>query len=654
MSKIRVLPDVLANKIAAGEVVERPASVVKELLENSLDAGAKRIDVEVEAGGRRLIRVTDDGEGMTRDDAILAFERHATSKIKAVEDLEAIATLGFRGEALPSIAAVSKVTLLTKTSTDLEGTEVQIEGGRMLNVKDAAWPGGTEVTIKDIFFNVPARKKFLKAEATEMFHISNMVTHYALANPQIGFSLIHNGREMVRVSPVETLRERAYQLFGSDFFNSIVELSGQSGEVRVSGFISKPQSARTTRDAQYFFVNRRFIRDRLISRAVSDAYTTVLPSGMYPSAIIFLEVPLTTVDVNAHPAKTEVRFHKPTIVRDAVFNAIRDTLAEKKPVASFPAKASVQTERNAIDSPPSRIASSGAFRLQQPPPPLRTGQQRPLNLTVKAEELSETFRLASALKSQIEDSKPDALSPFEAQQAPTSTIQIAEESFQLDQPEIHQGATECPSSLEVFDGSIDTDFPSLLPQNIKPLGQLHDSFIIAVDNDSLLLIDQHAAHERVLFEYFRNQRLQKQVDVQQVLIPETIDLTPGQAAAFEAVQPEIEASGFEIMRLSGRTIAIKAVPAGVQTSEARALLRELLEVVERERRNFSLDRIREGIAASIACRAAIKVNMPLTHEKMGWLIDELLRTTCPTNCPHGRPTVLRFTMREIRKSFGRI
>src|SRR3989440_629938 len=328
MTKIRVLSDHLANLIAAGEVVERPASVCKELVENAIDAGATRIVIDVEAGGRRLLKITDDGEGMTRDDAILAFERHATSKISSADDLSAIGTLGFRGEALASIASVARVELITKTEEATAATRVVVEGGRMRDVKDAAHPRGTTIIVRDLFFNIPARRKFLRSEATETYHLTNLVTHYALAHPEIAFTFVNNGREMVRAAPAKDLRERAYQIFGEEFLENLLEVNGGEPQVAsVSGYVSAPRDRRTSRDSQYLFVNRRFVRDRMIGRSLSEAYRSILPHGVYPAALLFVETPLEEVDVNVHPAKTEVRFRRQAAVADAVREAVRAALA---------------------------------------------------------------------------------------------------------------------------------------------------------------------------------------------------------------------------------------------------------------------------------------------------------------------------------------
>src|ERR1700694_5200513 len=337
MSKIRVLPDHISNLIAAGEVVERPASVAKELVENAIDAGAPRIVIDVESGGRRLLKITDDGEAMTRDDAVLAFERHATSKISKAEDLNAIGTLGFRGEALASIASVARVELITRTEEVAAGTRVAIEGGRMRDVKDAAHPRGTTIGVLDLFFNTPARRKFLRSEATESYHLTNLVTHYALAHPEISFTLQNNGRETLRVSPAQDVREPPYQIFGAQFLDSLLEVNNESAEAdagvpfapiaRVRGFVSAPRERRTSRDSQFRFVNVRFVRDRLIGRALSEGYRSILPHGVYPAALLFIAVPLEEVDVNVHPAKTEVRFRRAAAVADAVREAVRAGLA---------------------------------------------------------------------------------------------------------------------------------------------------------------------------------------------------------------------------------------------------------------------------------------------------------------------------------------
>ncbi|HKG60118.1 MAG TPA: DNA mismatch repair endonuclease MutL [Pyrinomonadaceae bacterium] len=615
MSKIRVLADHVANQIAAGEVVERPASVAKELVENSIDAGATRITIEIEAGGRRLLKVSDDGEGMVRDDAILAFERHATSKIRETDDLAAIGTLGFRGEALASIASVAKVELTTCIEGANAATRVTIDGGRMRDVKDAAHPRGTTLIVRDLFFNIPARRKFLRSEATETYHLTNLVTHYALAHPEIAFTFVNNGREVVHTAPAKDLRERAYQIFGEEFLKNLLEVdAGDDREpqfVRVTGFVSAPRDRRTSRDSQYLFVNRRFVRDRMIGRALTEAYRSILPHGVYPAALLFIETPLEEVDVNVHPAKTEVRFRRQAAVADAVREAVRAALASASyvpPPEQPGAPEPVMTATAAVSS----IAPQPRIEFVPPPPrpPVEPSGDE------IARDIEDMLQSASQYASAV---KSAALPPL------NSAEKIAREVT-----------------------------PESLSTNIRPLGQLDESFIIATDDKGLLLIDQHVAHERVLFDKYRALEAERRTDSQQMLVPETFDLTPAQAAVFDDLVPELEKYGFELMRLSGRTVAIRAVPADLPASEARNMLFELLDTVDAEKKTTAPETMRDEIAASLACHAAIKVNMPLAPEKMRWLIDRLLQTSSPTTCPHGRPVILRLSTRDILKGFHRI
>lgn len=666
MSKIHVLPDSLANKIAAGEVVERPASIVKELLENSLDAGARRIEVAVESGGRRLLRVSDDGEGMPRDDAILAFERHATSKLKTADDLAAITTLGFRGEALASIASVAKVRLRTQTETDLVGTELEISGGRMLNVRDIAFTRGAEFEIRDLFFNVPARRKFLKSEATESFHIANLVTHYALANPQLAFTLTNNGRESIRVTPTNDLRERAYQLFGGEFISGLIEVLSESGQMRVRGFVSSPSATRTTREGQYFFINGRYVRDRVIGKALSEGYRAMMPAGVYPSAMLFVELSPHEVDVNVHPAKTEVRFVRGALVHDLIRDAVRGAIGTaKSAVTLFPEKRPAPL----VTDPPPTPAHVDLGE-EQPVPPSRDELRAGLRVPVapRPQPTSQQQKIDLSFPPQVESERVGSAEPVATGQPPTPTIseQEAESVGETDvvemagsesAPALHYGQRlGCLGAAAAPGGnSILKPAPplTLTADEVNPLGQLHQSFIIAADRAGLLLIDQHVAHERILFEQHWRALRGQRLEVQRLLIPETLDLTPAQAAAFDQLLPELEENGFELGRLSGRTVAIKALPAMLAPGAAQALLIELLDAIEHDRRGLSLDELRAEIAASLACRAAIKINMPLAPEKMRWLIDELLQMQNPATCPHGRPIILRITAREIERGFQR-
>ncbi|MEJ7861107.1 MAG: DNA mismatch repair endonuclease MutL [Pyrinomonadaceae bacterium] len=686
MNKIKILSDNLANQIAAGEVVERPASVIKELIENALDAGARRLSVEVELGGRRLMRVTDDGTGMSRDDAILSFERHATSKIKNLEDLNKIATLGFRGEALASIASVAKVELVTKTLEDTAATRVYIEGGKLVDVKEIARPPGTTITVRDLFYNTPARRKFMRSEATENYYLTNILTHYALAHPEIAFALTNNGREIIRVSPAKDLRERAYQLFGAQLFESLLPVSGGREFVaNISGFISAPRERRSTRDGQYFFINRRFVRDKVISGGLLEGFRSVLPHGVYPLAFLFLEIPFEELDVNVHPAKTEVRFRRPEAVKEVISEAIRGALRNAGILQ-------IESKEIKLENQDLTIESDSEISLKNILHESQKTFQPTIDYTVKNSN--------QHLENENSNYQPiqQAESPLTENQPPNFEIQISSNDFEKSaQEKSHQltvsgqqsainspfnsdcqitvGKREEDSELLTNTKNIASSFDSQsatspivdsavkIPKSIepkslsfakiRPIAQLHDSFIIATDNEGLLLIDQHVAHERILFDKFRQKESERKIESQNLLLPETFDLSPAQAIAFDQIEPELENLGFGVMRLSGRTIAVKSVPTDLPPSEVRNLLAEILDSFAADKRGHAKSTLRDSIAASLACKAAVKINMKLTLEKMQWLIDQLLTTSSPTTCPHGRPVILRLTMKDIERGFHR-
>jgi DNA mismatch repair protein MutL len=705
MSKIRVLSDLLINQIAAGEVVERPASVAKELVENSIDAGARRIAIDVEGGGRRLLRLADDGEGMTRDDALLAFERHATSKISAVEDLSRTATLGFRGEALASIASVARVELVTRTEEAAAATRILIEGGRLRDVKDAAHPRGTTITVRDLFFNIPARRKFLRSEATESFHLTNLVTHYALAHPEIAFTLTNNGRETLRAAPARDVRERAYQIFGAEFIENLLEVGGGHEFVaRVRGFVSAPRERRTSRDAQYLFINGRYVRDRLLGRALSEGYRSVLPQGTYPAALLFLEVPLAEVDVNVHPAKTEVRFRRAAAVADAVREAVRAALAGAGHVRASETIGETETQADEAEygkdwANASASAATGFAQRHEAPEDEEAADVTSINGTTakpggsaatqgaaRAELLQQheiEFGFATADDESLwsEEAGPDSLlqtgredelehqahqaHPVSEEGAVDSEVSLSEAFIDesvaspgLSSPPLEAGPEPLSSRPEsglppvasIADSLREVSATSLSAR-IRPLGQLEESYILAGDDGGLLLIDQHAAHERILFDKYLAQEGKRRAESQQMLIPETFDLTPAQAAAFERLAEGLESYGFGLMRLSGRTVAVKAVPVDLPAGEARNMLTEILGTTDPERRRKTRANLNEEIAAALARHAAVKARTPLSQEKMRWLIDRLLLTSSPTTCPHGRPTILRLTLRDLEKAF---
>ncbi len=639
--KIKILPDNLANQIAAGEVVERPASVIKELVENAIDAGASRVQIDVELGGRRLMRVSDDGAGMVRDDAILSFERHATSKISTLEDLGAIGTLGFRGEALASIASVAKVELITKVEDNDEATRVTIEGGRLIDVKDSARAAGTTISVRDLFFNTPARRKFMRSEATENYHLTSIVTHYALAHPEIAFTLTNNGREVIRVSPAKDLRERAFQIFGPGLLDSLLPVKGGRDYIaKVSGFVSAPRERRTTRDGQYFFVNQRFVRDKTIAGGLLEGYRSVLPHGAYPVAFLFLDVPLEEIDVNVHPAKTEIRFRRTEAVKDVIAEAIREALA----------KAGVGPEQRAERY---REAVTGAGPIA----PLLEPQAT-IDFIVADDDAGSTTiptdeELNGSATEPDESQVEDLAAEFEIAAAARAKLDpVVERESAISDPESEIGPNLPPvNSAERLVTSVEV--ASVSSHKIRPIAQLHDSFIIAVDDEGMLLIDQHVAHERILFDKFRRSETDRIIESQNLLLPETIDLTPAQSQAFEVVEDDLASLGFGVMKLSGRTVAIKSIPTDLPPAEARNLFAEILDPIELDKRGAAKQTLRDDIAASLACKAAVKINMKLSPEKMQWMIDRLLLTSSPTTCPHGRPVILRLTMKDIERGFHR-
>lgn len=669
MSRIRILPETVANKIAAGEVVERPASVVKELLENSLDAGAKSVRVEVESGGKRLIRITDDGCGMLHDDALLAFERHATSKLRSADDLLSISTLGFRGEALPSIASVSRLTLETRAAEETEGARIEFAGGKLVSVKPAGVPAGTAISVADLFYSVPARRKFLKSETTELGHIASLVTHYALAHPDKQFLLKTPTQEILNATPVETMAERVYQVFGRQAAMEMVEMAPQeapiraaitepelepgeeSARIRVSGFVSRPEIQRVNRNGIYIFVNRRLIRDRLVLHAINEAYRNIVPPGVFPAVLLFLDLPYEEVDVNVHPAKIEVRFRHSQVVHDFVRDSIRLALSNARPVPSF-APSDTRKQESAF------AAGAGANAAA----PLNFGASASAAAPASARENGSgaSFGVPAAVppsaqfEAQVDDAfvlsgAPDRPIPQRLNFETVETIALPRAV-----PESGEG---CGASSPVTGGESETAGALPAPHDIgdlKPLGQINASYIVAVNTEGLWIIDQHVAHERVLFEKHLAARRAGAVGGQRLLMPIVAELSPHQIAIFEQIAEELRANGFEAELMGPRAVAISAAPAGIASGNAEKLLAEILDGVARESQAISLESLQARIAASTACQAAIKVNMPLDQTKMEWLLAELAKADYPMSCPHGRPVVLRYSVREIERAFKRI
>jgi DNA mismatch repair protein MutL len=666
MGRIHILADQVANQIAAGEVVDRPASVVKELLENSLDAGATRIVIAVEGGGRKLIRIADDGCGMVRDDALLAFERHATSKLRSSDDLLSIATLGFRGEALPSIASIARVELVTRAAEEASGTRMEIAGGKLLLCEEAGAPAGTTLTVRDLFFNTPARRKFLKSENTELAHVTALVTHYALAHPDKHFELHSATHALLVAPPVQRAAERIFQIFGQDVLDQLLPLAAEvelaraglpepppwrrpadyqappPGWLRISGFTSKPELEKLNRNSIYCFVNRRLVRDRLLMHAVSEAYRNILAPTSFPVVLLFIDMPPEEVDVNVHPAKTEVRFRQASWLHDFVRDTLRNKLTLGRPAAGF---------LQALTAHPSSTPALVAHASPQVPPretPTSDGWMA-ASWPADEEPANADFSLAPPPVLPI----PGVL-PFAAGENPI-VQEVAKNGLANGN---HRPSMGCVSAAEWNPEEVGVEAgvsPSLHGlASLRPLGQLRESFILAVNQEGLWIIDQHVAHERILFERVLRQRRVAQVDRQRLLMPMLIDLLPAQMVTFAGIAEELEANGFEVEPFGPRTIAIKAAPAGLEGSELERMLVEVLEQAGSPEQAENLEAARTRIAASIACHAAIKVNTLLDPARMEWLLGELAKTEHPTSCPHGRPIVLRYAWKEIQRAFHRI
>jgi len=596
MGKIHRLPSDLANQIAAGEVVERPASVIKELVENSIDAGAKRLTITVEFGGKKLIRVEDDGEGMDPASARLAIERHATSKIRRADDLERIATLGFRGEALPSIASVSHFVLRSRARGAASGTELRVNGGAVASVAETGMPEGTSIEVADLFYNLPARRKFLKSDGAESAQVSRVVTQLALCYPEIGFTLTNSGRKVLQCPPVAGLRDRLYQLYGER--PDLIEVRRDRGDVTVTGYIAALAEQGPTRGPQNVFVNRRIVKDRTIAHAIIDSYSVASIKERSPEVHLFIEMPFDALDVNVHPTKAEVRFRDQSFVHEVIRRTLGDALGR---------------------------GPAPELMLQSP----SSGVPQPTTLPLPA-SYGTTF-----------PSRWAVAPPREGAIAPGSDGAFA------------RVAPLAPEN----DGAIEPLVPGAGAMTIRPmmpLGQFRDTFIIAVDEEGIAIIDQHVAHERVLFERITERLTAGRLESQRLLEPLLVNLPPSGRQALLAHGADLERLGFEIEEFGGDTIRVSAYPAVLRSEDCDATLRTLADDLEGLDRGSRVEEAIKKIAATMACHAAVKANYPLTAEKMAHILDELRRTAYSTICPHGRPVMLRLTRREVEKNFQRI
>ncbi|HVL70170.1 MAG TPA: DNA mismatch repair endonuclease MutL [Vicinamibacterales bacterium] len=604
MARIHRLPLHLANQIAAGEVVERPASVVKELVENALDAGARRITVTMELGGKKLLRVEDDGDGMSAEDARLAIERHATSKIATSEDLGAIRTLGFRGEALPSIASVSHFTLRTRARGEATGTEVRVHGGAVASVREIGAPEGTCIEVADLFYNLPARRKFLKSDTAEATQISRLVTQMALGYPSVGFSLTSANRRLLECPPAASLAERFFQLFGER--PDLIEVRKEAAGLKIQGYIAALGDQGPIRGPQNVFVNRRIVKDRTIAHAISEAYSVATIKERSPEVHLFIEIPPDRVDVNVHPTKAEVRFLEQSLVHEVLRRALGDALGQGR-----------------------------APELQFTPFAPRPSEPQPMSI-------------------------PGVLSGAVVgnRWAPQEFISTRREIpvFAGQPPRSSDGLEGATSTAVTSPESLDTDVlpPGREIRPMIPLGQFRDTFIIAVDDEGIAIVDQHVAHERVLFELVMEKLTAGRLESQRLLTPMIIELSPAQRQALAQHRETLDRFGMEIEEFGGDALHLSAVPAILEPSECEAAVRALADDLEGLDRGSRAEDALRRIAATMACHAAVKANYPLTLEKMRYILEELRRTAYSSVCPHGRPVVLRITRREVEKNFQRI
>ena len=628
MGRIWRLPDDLANQIAAGEVVERPAAVVKELVENAIDAGATRITITTELGGKKRIRVDDDGSGMPPEDARLAIERHATSKIRHSDDLARIGTLGFRGEALPSIASVSRFVLRSRARGDVSGTEVRVNGGAVESVTEQGMPEGTSVEVGDLFYNLPARRKFLKADGGESAQVSKIVTQLALCYCTVGMTLTSGGRTVIQVPPVASRKDRLYQLYGDRA--DLVEVQRESGDITIRGYVAALAEQGPTRGPQNVFVNNRVVKDRTIAHAILDAYSVATIKERSPEVHLFIEMPPEMVDVNVHPTKAEVRFRDQAYVHQCVRRALAEALGRS------PVPALTLDPRVAADVGERTGAHPGALPATYP-------ASFPSRWTTGATGSPDPLTGAGADGADGSDQASRW-----AENRGSSLAERPVAGYGTAMPGI-----EAAVSAGFVAGGMVPGAASLL-RPMMPLGQFRDTFIIAVDDEGIAIIDQHVAHERILFERIMERLTRGRLESQRLLLPMLVTLSATGRETLAARGAELELLGFEVDEFGGGEVRVSAVPAIVRGEEAEAALRALADDMEGLERGASVTDALKRAAATMACHAAVKANYPLTPEKMQHLLDELRGTAYSTVCPHGRPVLLRLTRREVEKSFQRI
>lgn len=616
---IRVLPVHVANKIAAGEVVDRPASVLKELMENAVDAGATRIDVDIVAGGRKLVAVSDNGPGMNRDDAILSIERHATSKIRDVDDIERIGTLGFRGEALAAIASVSRFRLTTCRAGDDSGTEILITGGKLQDVRDAGCPVGTVFEVRDLFLNVPARRKFLRSHQTELSHVRAAFIVQAMAHPETGMGLKVDGRETYSLAEGSSLTDRLHDLFGSDYRQNLEPVDHKTGEVAVSGYVSLPSVTRSDRNEQYIFVNGRAVSAPLLGYAVREGYHTLLPNKRHPSVFLFLDMDPGLVDVNVHPTKKEVRFRHPGEVRDAVIEAIRQALASDA-TPSAPAEKAIGIETDQAHQHP--VADT---HLKIQGLPVTRGFKYP-GLGARGEwDIEHPIRHGGNIQPMNQGPQAD-------------TVQGGHRTEKEETIDNQQSAI----------GNSTSPWTSC-----RVLGQIGSLYVVLETEDGFVLMDPHAAHERVLFERFMADVLNGKVQTQSLLMPETVELGPKDAMRVRKNLDLFKELGFGISEFGGDAFVVDALPSCFSRASAKALLVEIAHDLEQAGTRRGKGRWREESIVQAACKSAVKARDKLDLEEIEQLVVDLAGTEMPYTCPHGRPTLIFTSFKELNRKFGR-
>ncbi|WDP92640.1 MAG: DNA mismatch repair endonuclease MutL [Desulfobacter sp.] len=624
MSKIRILPEILSNQIAAGEVVQRPASVVKELVENSMDAGADRITVEIEKGGRSLIRISDNGMGLERDDAMLAIERYATSKIFDKEDLFSISTFGFRGEALPSIASVSKFTLVSRTRDNDTGTRIDINGGKLAKVADAGAPPGTMVEVKQLFFNTPARRKFLKAESTEAGHISDAVSGLAMGNPEIGFRLFLNGKLVKNFPPGQDLFKRAQMVLGRDAADHLYPLEypfdGKKSEIRISGVCANPAVTRSTANRIYLFVNNRLVHDRGLVSALFQGYRGRIMKGRYPMGVVCVDLPFDKVDVNVHPTKREIKFLMPQPVYQVLGQAVSRALADAQ-------------------------SDSLAYSMSGPVTFADIPGGEPDPGPAQPEVAAKTFYQVRPASSR----SPSGVAQQEIKWETSLPIKKERPSGPefISEPELQLPVRPTPEPEQPA-------MPQSQPSPLKVVGQVMGTYIVVERENHLVLVDQHAAHERIVYEQLKKRHEGLDVQSQTLMVPEVLELTHREADILESVREELSGLGVEIEPFGGTSFVIKAVPVLVEEKQVRQMIMEMVETLSVDNETGERDGWLDACLTTMACHRAIRANQPMNQSEMEALMADLMECQNPMHCPHGRPIMVAFDRYRLEKLFKRV